>query len=85
MIPGMQDKAAPDLTACPLIGLERDRWTRFEFPSADHRCWAKKRPEKLALSFQATICLGREFTSCLLYREWKGSKTPAEPESFSPF
>jgi hypothetical protein len=71
MIRGMQDKAAPDATACPLIGLARDCWTRFQFPDQAHRCWARNPPKKIDLHFQGAICLGPDFRDCVWYGKWE--------------
>jgi hypothetical protein len=75
MIRRMQDKAAPDAITCPLIGVARDRWTRFQFPDQAHRCWARNPPKGIDLHFQGAICLGPDFHDCVMYRKWEKSGT----------
>jgi hypothetical protein len=67
---------APDLPACPFIGLTHDPRTRFTFPHPDHRCGAGPRPTFIAHTHQARVCLTRDFMSCDRYRAWMtpGSK-----------
>ena len=70
----MQQKADPNATVCPLLGLARDRWTNFQFATPDNRCWAKQRPEGIDLAFQGAICLRPDFRDCVLYRQWDKSR-----------
>lgn len=78
MISGMQDRAAPDATTCPLIGFTRDRWTHFQMPDAANRCWASDSPRVIERAFQGAICLTPDFRDCVLYRKWE--KSGSEPE-----
>jgi hypothetical protein len=67
--------AEPNATACPLLGLARDRWTRFQFPERHHRCWAGDPPKKIDLPFQGAMCLTPDFRDCVLHRQWEKSRT----------
>ena len=71
----MQEKADPNATACPLLGLARDRCTRFQFPEHSHRCWARTPPKKIALPFQGAVCLTPDFRDCPWHRQWATSRT----------
>jgi hypothetical protein len=71
----MHDTAEPYATACPLLGLVRDRETRFQFPERNHRCWAKDSPKTIDLPFQRAVCLSPGFRDCKLYREWEKNRT----------
>lgn len=73
-----QNKTPPDLGACPLLGLARDRWTRFQFPDATHRCWAKIPPLQIELRGQAALCLTSEYRDCLLYHQWNTARAETE-------
>jgi LysM repeat protein len=51
------------LETCPLLGIDEDRASHFEFPSGAHRCYARAAVE-IALDHQSRYCLGGTYRSC---------------------
>lgn len=66
----LADDLAEDPPACPLLGLELDRWTHFTFGHAGHRCHAAGSPGPVERAHQSTYCLRSAFARCDRYRAW---------------
>lgn len=68
----MDARERPDSNdpACPLLGLEADRQTRFTFPHAAHRCHGGRIVRGIAPAYQATHCLAPAFATCERLQAW---------------
>lgn len=56
--------AATSLSACPFLGLARDRAKRLDQAGDTHRCWAGEAPRAVGLSDQRRVCLHSWHQSC---------------------
>ena len=77
------DRRSPEPVGCPLLGLPDDPRSRFSFASADHRCWADRRPRPVDLAHQGAFCLAETYPECARYRAAAAARRPgaATPEA----
>lgn len=49
---------------CPFLGLPDDPASHYSFADGAHRCWARRKPEKIDLAYQGGTCLSGEHVRC---------------------
>jgi hypothetical protein len=66
---------------CPWLGTAADTEVRHADPSDVHVCYAQRRPEEIALDYQARFCLVSEHRTCTFYREPPAPSAPVAPKT----
>jgi hypothetical protein len=79
------ESPAPDTSACPFLGLDNDRRTRYTYPHPGHRCFVTGRAKTTDARRQSTYCLDPGFAACDRYqaRERKARTAAGQGSRFA--